>query len=122
MAKTGRVSALTKTETEFMELIWDLEPINSTALVRECEKKFNWKKSTTYTVLKNLCNKGLLKNENATVASILKREEYYGICGRDYIDEHFHGSLPMFISAFCGNGVKLSDKDKEEIKKMIDGC
>lgn len=121
MAKSGRISTLTKTETEFMELIWDSEPINSTTLVRKCEKKFDWKKSTTYTVLKNLCNKGFLVNEQAMVTSILKREEYYGKCGRDYIDEYFHGSLPMFISAFCGNGVKLSDKDKEEIRKLIDG-
>ncbi|MGN0316756.1 MAG: BlaI/MecI/CopY family transcriptional regulator [Lachnospira sp.] len=122
MAKPGKISILTKTENEFMELVWDLEPINSTALVRECEKKFDWKKSTTYTVLKNLCNKGLLINEQAMVTSVLKRDEYYGKCGRDYVDEHFHGSLPMFISAFCGAGVKLSEKDKEEIKKLIDGC
>jgi len=122
MKKKCKVSTLTKTEKEFMELIWKLEPINSTALVKECEKMFEWKKSTTYTVLKNLCEKGIVKNENATVTSTLNKEEYYGARGREYVNEHFEGSLPMFLTAFCGNGVKLSEKDKEEIRRLIDEC
>ena len=120
--KKNKISALTRAESDFMELVWELEPINSTALVHECEKKFEWKKSTTYTFIKNLCQKELLKNENAVVTSTLKREEYYGAWGRDYVDEHFDGSLPMFLAAFCGNKLKLSKKDKEEIKKLIDEC
>ncbi len=123
MIKGSNIIGITKAESEFMELVWDSEPINSTVLVKECEKKFNWKKSTTYTVIKNLCNKGLLINENAMVTSVLNRDEYYGICGRNYVNEHFQGSLPMFISAFCGNGTKkLSKKEKDEIKKIIDNC
>ena len=122
MKKKCRVSILTKTEMKFMELIWQLEPINSTALVKECEKRFEWKKSTTYTMLKNLCRKEIIKNENAVVTSTRKKEDYYGARGRDYVDEHFAGSLPMFLTAFCGSGVKLSEKDKEEIKRLIDEC
>lgn len=122
MRKSKKVSTLTKAETAFMELIWEKEPINSTALVHECQEKFDWKKSTTYTVLKNLCEKNLLKNKDAVVTSVLKREAYYGAYGRDYVEEHFNGSLPMFLAAFCGNKVKLSDKEKEEIKKLIDEC
>lgn len=122
MKKRCKVSTLTKTEMRFMELIWKLEPINSTALVRECEKEFEWKKSTTYTMLKNLCEKELLKNENAIVTSAMKKDEYYGAKGRDYVDEHFAGSLPMFLTAFCEKGVKLSEKDKEEIRRLIDEC
>lgn len=120
--KKNKVSTLTKAENDFMELIWELEPINSTALVHECEKKFEWKKSTTYTVLKNLCRKEILKNENTMVTSTLSREEYYGACGREYVEEHFDGSLPLFLAAFCGNKVKLSEKDKEDIRKLIDEC
>lgn len=120
--KTKKISSLTKTESDFMELIWTLEPVNSTALVRECEKQFGWKKSTTYTFIKNLCRKEVLKNEKAVVTSVLKREEYYGAYGRDYVEEHFNGSLPLFLAAFCGNQIKLSQKDKEQIKKLIDEC
>lgn len=113
---------MTKAENEFMELVWELEPINSTALVHECEKKFEWKKSTTYTVLKNLCKKNLLRNDNAVVTSVLKKDAYYGAWGRDYVTEHFNGSLPLFLAAFCGNKVKLSQEDKDEIKRLIDEC
>lgn len=117
------VISMTKTESEFMEIVWQLQPINSTVLVKECEKKFNWKKSTTYTVIKNLCNKGLLINENAVVTAILNRDEYYGLYGRNYVNEHFNGSLPMFIAAFCGDGKgKLTKEEREEIKRIIDNC
>lgn len=122
MKKKCRVSALTRTEMKFMELIWELEPINSTALMKECEKKFEWKKSTTYTMLRNLGEKELIKNENTIVTSVLKKEDYFGARGRDYVEEHFAGSLPMFLTAFCGSGVKLSEKDKEEIRRLLDEC
>lgn len=122
MMKKSKVCTLTKAEKEFMEIIWKLEPINSTQLVHECEKQFEWKKSTTYTVLKNLCRKDIIRNEGAIVTSTLKREEYYGAYGRAYVEEYFNGSLPLFLTAFCGNSVKLSEKDKEEIRKLIEEC
>ena len=79
----------------------------------------NWKKSTTYTVLKKLCDKGIFKNENALVTAVLKKEEFYAEQSRNYVDETFGGSLPKFLAAFVG-GNKLNAKQAEELKRLID--
>ncbi len=110
---------LAEAETKFAEIIWENEPLSSPELVRLCEKKMNWKKSTTYTVLKKLCEKGIFKNENAVVSALLSREEFYGMQSRRYVEDVFEGSLPRFLTAFCG-GRKLSDREVEEMKKFID--
>jgi len=110
---------LAEAETKFAEIIWENEPISSPELVRLCEQKMNWKKSTTYTVLKKLCEKGIFKNENAVVSALLSREEFYGMQSRRYVEDVFEGSLPRFLTAFCG-GRKLSDREVEEMKKFID--
>ena len=79
----------------------------------------NWKKSTTYTVLKKLCDRGIFKNENAVVSAQMSREEFYGAQSRKYVEDVFAGSLPRFLAAFCG-GKRLSEKEVEEMRKFID--
>jgi predicted transcriptional regulator len=110
---------LTESEERFAELIWQNEPIGSGELVKLCEKEMNWKKSTTYTVLKKLCEKGILQNENATVGSLITRDEYYSNQSIRFVEDTFGGSLPKFLAAFI-SGKKISKQQAEELKKMID--
>lgn len=106
-------------QAEFAELIWEREPIGSGELVKLCHEKFDWKKSTTYTVLKKLCEKGLFKNEDGVVSSVLSREDYYSRRSEQFVKETFHGSLPAFIAAFA-SGKKLTEQEVDEIQNMID--
>ncbi|NEU31930.1 BlaI/MecI/CopY family transcriptional regulator [bacterium LRH843] len=110
---------LAESEEKFAELIWQNEPIGSGDLVKLCEKEMNWKKSTTYTVLKKLCEKGIFQNENAVVSSIITRDEYYAKQSKHFVEDTFGGSLPRFLTAFIG-GRKLSKHQAEELKKLID--
>ncbi|MBD5394771.1 MAG: BlaI/MecI/CopY family transcriptional regulator [Lachnospiraceae bacterium] len=110
---------LAEAEEKFADIIWANEPISSPELVKICEKEMNWKKSTTYTVLKKLCQKGIFQNENALVSAKLSKEEFYGMQSRKYVEDVFAGSLPKFLTAFCG-GRKLSPKEIEEMKKFIE--
>ena len=106
-------------QTEFAELIWSREPIGSGELVKLCSEKFEWKKSTTYTVLRKLCEKGIMKNEDGVVSSVVSREAFYAAKSGQFVDETFKGSLPAFIAAFA-SGRKLSRKEVDEIQQMID--
>lgn len=110
---------LAEAEAKFADIIWERAPISSPELVKICEKEMNWKKSTTYTVLKKLCDRGIFQNENACVTVRMSREEFYGIQSRKYVEEVFEGSLPRFLTAFCG-GRKLSKQEIEEMKKFIE--
>ena len=110
---------LTETEAKFADLIWENEPVESPELVKIAEREMQWKKSTTYTVLKKLCEKGIFKNENALVSAVLKKEEFYAGQSRNYVEETFGGSLPRFIAAFVGGG-RLNAKQAEELKRLID--
>jgi predicted transcriptional regulator len=110
---------LAEMETKFADLIWDREPIESPELVKAAEQEMKWKKSTTYTILKRLCDRGIFKNENAVVTSLIKKDEFYAKQSRDYIKETFEGSLPKFFSAFVSNG-KLNKKQADELKRLID--
>ncbi|NLX75815.1 MAG: BlaI/MecI/CopY family transcriptional regulator [Clostridiaceae bacterium] len=114
-----KVYKLTESEEKFAELIWQNEPIGSGDLVKLCEKDMGWKKSTTYTVLKKLCNKGIFKNENAVVSSLMTRDEYYARQSIIFVEDNFGGSLPKFLTAFIG-GRKLSRQQAEELKRLID--
>ena len=107
-------------ETRFAELIWDNEPLPSGALVKLCEKELNWKKPTTYTVLRKLCEKGLLQNVDGIVTSLMSKEEFYSAKSEQIIEDSYDGSLPAFIAAFTSRK-KLSSKEVDEIQKMIDG-
>lgn len=106
-------------EARFADLIWQHEPISSGDLVRLCETELGWKKSTTYTVLKKLCDRGIFKNEQSIVTSCLTKVEFHARQSERFVDETFAGSLPAFIAAFTKRK-KLSGRDIEEIRKMID--
>jgi predicted transcriptional regulator len=110
---------LTESEEKFAELIWQSEPIGSGDLVKLSEKEMNWKKSTTYTVLKKLCEKGIFQNQNAVVASVVAKDEYYAKQSIRFVEDTFGGSLPKFLTAFI-SGKKLSKHQAEELSKLID--
>ena len=110
---------LGEAQSRFADLIWDRAPISSGELVRLCLTEFSWKKPTTYTVLRKLCEKGLFKNENGTVTPLLSRDEYYSGRSRKFVDDAFDGSLPAFLAAFI-SGRRLSAGEAEEIQRMID--
>ena len=110
---------LGEVETRFAELVWKHEPLPSGELVKLCAEKLNWKKPTTYTVLRKLCEKGLFKNENGTVSSVISREGFYSNKSEQFVAEQFGGSLPAFFAAFTA-GKKLSAKEIDEIQSMID--
>lgn len=106
-------------ETRFAEIIWRNEPISSTELVKICANEFDWKKSTTYTVLKRLCEKGIFKNEQGTVSSVIGRDEFYSLQSERFVETNFSGSLPAFITSFSKKR-ELSREDIEQIKAMLD--
>ena len=106
-------------ETRFAELIWAHEPLSSGELVKLCARELEWKKSTTYTVLKKLCDRGLFQNQDGIVTSIVSRQEFQSRQSRRFMEDTFSGSLPAFIAAFADGG-NLTDRDISEIRKMID--
>lgn len=106
-------------ETRFAELVWNHAPIPSGELVKLCQQELEWKKSTTYTVLRKLCEKGIFRNEGGTVSTVVSREEYYSAKSRQFVAETFDGSLPAFLAAFTG-GRKLSAADAAELQRLID--
>ena len=110
---------LAETEAKFADIIWEHEPVASMQLVKLCEEKLHWKKSTTFTVLKKLCSRGLFLNEKAVVTARISREEFYGGKSRQFVDEAFGGSLPKFLTAFIGRK-KLSGEQVEEMKSLIE--
>ena len=110
---------LGEVQAAFAEIIWDREPIGSGELVKICEKELNWKKPTTYTVLRKLCEKGLFRNENGMVTSVVSREEFNASKSEKFVEEEFDGSLPAFLAAFMSHK-KLSDSEVAEIRRMID--
>ena len=110
---------LSETQEEFVGIIWENEPIMSGELVKICEQRFQWKKSTTYTVLHRLCEKGVLKNDNGYVSSALSREEYHQIRSWKVVNDCFEGSVPSFLASFTRVN-KLTPKDISDIQKIID--
>jgi len=106
-------------QERFADIVWEHEPVGSGELVKICEKELNWKKSTTYTVLRKLCEKGLLQNTNGTVSSLVSREEFYSAKSEQIVEDSFQGSLPAFVAAFISRK-DLSIQEAEEIQAMID--
>lgn len=106
-------------ETRFAEIIWDREPVGSTELVRLAEDALGWKKSTTYTVIKRLAERGVVHTENAVVTALVQREDVQRAESRAFVAHNFHGSLPAFLTAFMGNS-KLSKEDADVLHAMID--
>ena len=108
-------------ESKFADIIWEHEPLHSRDLVKLCEEKLNWNRSTTYTVLRKLCQRGIFKNEDGTVSSVLSRDEFYAVQSEQFVDDTFDGSLPAFIAAFTQRK-GLSQKEAAEIRRMIDAA
>ncbi len=107
-------------ESRFAEIIWNNEPLPSGQLVRMARQELEWKPTTSYTVLKRLCERGIFQNQGGTVTSLISREEYYAMQSEQFVNETFAGSLPAFLAAF-GSRNKLSDEEVEELKSLIDG-
>lgn len=106
-------------ETRFAELIWANAPLTTNQLVKLCAEKLEWKRTTTYTVLKKLCEKGIFKTENSLVTVLISRQEFDGMQSEQFVEENFRGSLPAFLTAF-NSRKKLSDADIDELQKLID--
>jgi len=110
---------MTETELKFAELIWKEEPVGSGELVKICLQEYGWKKSTTYTFIKKLCEQKLFQSENAVISSLISREEYLQQQGEEFVEKTFEGSLPKMIAAFIERK-RLSRAQIEEIERMIE--
>lgn len=106
-------------ESRFADMIWQNEPISSGELVAMALEELNWKKSTTYTILKRMCERGIFQNQNSTVTSLISREEFYAMQSEQFVEDAFEGSLPAFLAAFTRRK-KLSCSEIDELQKVID--
>jgi len=106
-------------ESKFADIIWENEPLGSRELFKLAQEKLGWKRQTSYTILKRLCDKGIFQNENKVITSLVSREEFYALQSEKFVEDTFEGSLPAFLAAF-GSRKKLTDKEVEELKKVID--
>lgn len=105
-------------EQKFADIIWANEPVSSRVLTELCSESFDWKRTTTYTMLKRLCERGIFQNENGTVTSLMSKNEFGAAQGEEFLNETFEGSLPKFLAAFT-NRNKLSKKEIDEIQCLI---
>ena len=110
---------LCESDHRFMTVVWDHEPVSSGQLVKLCQEKLGWKKSTTYTVLKKMCEKGFAKNEGAVVTALIPREQVQAFESKHFVERAFDGSLPGFLAAFLG-GKTISKQEADELKRLID--
>jgi len=110
---------LAESDYRFMCLVWDHEPVTSMALAEKALAELGWKKSTTYTMIKKMSEKGFLRSEKAVVTSLIAREQVQTAESEKFVEQTFHGSLPLFLTAFFG-GRKISPEEAEELKSLID--
>ena len=110
---------LGEVESIFADIIWNNEPLSSRRLAELAEERLNWKRTTTYTILKRLCDRELFQNNNGTVTSRISREEFFARQSERFVEDTFQGSLPAFLAAF-GSRKKLSDQEIDELQKIID--
>ncbi|MDO4293813.1 MAG: BlaI/MecI/CopY family transcriptional regulator [Eubacteriales bacterium] len=108
-------------EYRLMEIVWEREPLTSTELYKLCGPALGWKKSTTYTMLRKLCERGLLRNEDSVVTAAVKREEAQRCESRAVVEKRFNRSLPQFVAAFLDDR-RLSSQEAEELRRLIDSC
>lgn len=106
-------------EYHLMELVWELEPVTSTELHKACLPRLGWKKSTTYTMLRKLCERGLLSNQDSVVTALIKKEEVEHYDSREVVEKRFNCSLPKFVAAFLGDQT-LSEAEADELQQLID--
>ncbi len=110
---------LGEVESRFADIIWNNEPLSSRQLAELAERELSWKRTTTYTILKRLCDRELFRNEGGLVTSLVSRQEFYARQSEKFVEETFSGSLPAFLAAF-GSRKKLSDSEIDELQKVID--
>ena len=108
-----------ESEYNFCEILWEHEPVSSSELVRLCNEKLEWKKSTTYTVIRRLSERGVIQSENAIVTSLISKEQVQAAESMEVVEKSFSGSLPNFIAAFARTKT-LTRKEVDEIQKIID--
>lgn len=106
-------------ESHFADIVWANAPMTTRQLVDICAKELNWKRPTTYTVLRKLCERGIFKMANSTVTVLIDRDEFFAIRGEQFVDNAYEGSLPAFIAAFTTRK-QLTAEEVEEIKKLVD--
>lgn len=106
-------------EGRFADLIWESAPISTADLVKLCQQEFDWKRTTTYTMLKRLCQRGIFQNNNGTVVVLISKEVFSGKQSEQFVEDTFGGSLPAFIAAFVRRRI-LSDAEADEIQRLID--
>lgn len=106
-------------ESRFADLIWENEPLRSRELVKLCEEELNWKKPTTYTVLRKLCERGIFQNVDGIVTSVISRQDFYAMQSEKFVEDTFDGSLPAFLAAFTTRKA-LSSEEIAQIRRMID--
>ena len=106
-------------ESRFADIIWKKEPITASELAKQAGDELGWKKTTSYTVLKRLCDKGIFQNEGGTVTSRIERADYYALQSEKFVEEQFEGSLPAFLAAFTTRK-SLSAEEIGQIRQMID--
>lgn len=106
-------------ESRFADLIWQHEPISSGDLARLSLELLNWQKSTTYTVLRRLCERGIFQNQNGTVTSLISKEDFYAMRSEQFVEETFSGSLPAFLAAFTTRK-KLSEEEITQLQELIE--
>ena len=105
-------------ESRFADMIWQNEPISSPELVKLAAQELSWKKSTTYTVLKRLCERGIFQNNDGTVTSLISKQDFYAVQSEKFVEETFSGSLPAFLAAFTTRK-KLSEAEIHELQELI---
>ena len=105
-------------ESKFADIIWGNAPLPSSALVIKAQEALGWKKSTTYTVLKRLCEKGIFENNGGTVTVKLSRDEFYALQSQRFVEETFQGSLPAFLAAFT-SGKRLTDQEVAQLRQLV---
>ena len=106
-------------ESHFADIIWQNEPLTTKMLVTLCEKELNWKRTTTYTVLKKLCDRGIFVTKDQMITSLVSKEDFHAIKSEEFVEENFRGSLPAFIAAFTARKTP-SPEELAEIKRLID--
>ena len=107
-------------ESKFADIIWYHEPLHSRELVKLCEGELHWKKPTTYTVLRKLCERGIFQNVDGVVTSVISRKDFYAMQSEKFVEETFKGSLPAFLAAFTTRKT-LTGEEIAQIRAMIDG-
>ena len=106
-------------EAHFADIVWQHAPMTTKELVAICERELNWKRTTTYTVLKKLCDRGIFATENSVVTALVSREDFYAIQSEKFVEDTYAGSLPAFIAAFATRR-RPSEQELQEIRRMLD--